>query len=62
MMKYVSQIIAQQESDVQHFQLPSEQLTQYQHELEEEIALVVSALRGQKQVLPSTWRTLQNTE
>ncbi|MGL9751549.1 MAG: hypothetical protein ACR5LC_11070 [Symbiopectobacterium sp.] len=68
MMKYVSQIVAQQEkarqlrwqeSDVQHFQRLSEQLTQYQHELEE-IVLAVSALRGQKQVLPAG-ENIQNT-
>lgn len=56
MMKYISQIMAQQENvrqlrwdenDVQHFQQLGEQLTQYQHELEA-IAIAASALRAQK--------------
>ena len=68
MMKYVSQMMAQQEkarqlrwqeSDVQHFQRLSEQLAQYQHELEE-VSLAVSALRGQKQVVPAG-ESIENT-
>ncbi|PWC09313.1 methyl-accepting chemotaxis protein [Brenneria corticis] len=60
MMKYVSQITAQQEnarqlqweeSDWQHFLHLSEQMTQYQHELKE-IALAASAVRAQKNADP----------
>ncbi|MCL2897696.1 methyl-accepting chemotaxis protein [Brenneria tiliae] len=60
MMKYVSQITAQQENarqlqweerDWQHFLRLSEQLTQYQHELKE-IALAASAVRAQKNTDP----------
>lgn len=61
MMRYVSQITAQQENarqlrwetrDVQHFQRLGEQLLQYQHELEE-VVLAASALHAQKNANPA---------